>query len=493
MVRYAVSRGRILQCEPGQSIAPARADMTEQAQTPDEPTGAKKRRGIGATISKMPWLAGLPREVGVLAAIAFCVALGFGILAPAIPVFARTFGVSALLAGAVVSVFALMRLVGAPGAGLLINRIGERIVLATGLLIVAMSSLVAGFSQSYQQLLILRGVGGLGSAMFTVSAMALLLRTAGPNQRGRSAGAFQAGFLFGGITGPAIGGLVVGISIRAPFFVYAGTLALATFVALFFLRSPEQIEAETAGATAQVTQAGPVAASAVAAATEPTTELTATATEENPSAHRTSLWVALRDGGYRAALVVNLTNGFVTFGIRTSLVPLFVVEALVKGPSLAALGFLFAAATQAIVLLPAGRLADQRGRRPAMIIGTALSAVGMGLLALADNPIVFLLAMAVLGVGTAFLGSAPAAVVGDVIGQQRGGVVVAAFQMIADVGAIAGPLLAGLLADTAGYHWAFATGLGVTLLALVFALLMPETKPSSAPVAAVSPRVEEST
>lgn len=464
--------------------------MTEQTQHPGESVVRKKRHGIGAAISRMPWLAGLPREVGVLAAIAFCVALGFGILAPAIPVFARTFGVSALLAGAVVSVFALMRLVGAPGAGLLINRVGERIVLATGLSIVAASSLVAGFSQSYQQLLLLRGVGGLGSAMFTVSAMALLLRTAGPNQRGRSAGAFQAGFLFGGITGPAIGGLVVGISIRAPFFVYAGTLALATFVALFFLRSPEQIEAETARAAARESQTGPAVGSVTAGScAEPVTEPTAASevTEDDPSEHRTTLWMALRNGGYRAALVVNLTNGFVTFGIRTSLVPLFVVEALVKGPSLAAVGFLFAAVTQAIVLLPAGRLADQRGRRPAMIIGTATTAVGMGLLALASNPIVFLLAMAVLGVGTAFLGSAPAAAVGDVIGQQRGGVVVAAFQMIADVGAIAGPLLAGLLADTAGYHWAFATGLAVTLLALVFALLMPETKPRSAPIAPVAP------
>ena len=95
-----------------------------------------------------------------------------------------------------------------------------------------------------QELLALRGIGGVGSAMFTVSAMALLLRVAGPEQRGRAASAFQAGFLFGGITGPAIGGLVVVFSIRAPFFVYAFTLGLATIVAVVFLRSPEQIEAQ---------------------------------------------------------------------------------------------------------------------------------------------------------------------------------------------------------------------------------------------------------
>jgi MFS family permease len=442
---------------------------------------------MGAAISRLPWLTGLPREVGVIAAIAFCVALGFGILAPAIPIFARTFGVSAFMAGAVISVFALMRLVGAPGAGALVNRLGERFVLAAGLIIVAVSSFVAGLSQSYDQLLVLRGVGGIGSAMFTVSAMALLLRTAGPAQRGRSAGAFQAGFLFGGIAGPAVGGLVVGISIRAPFFVYSGTLALATVVALVFLRSPEQIEAERAAAAgldhSPVEVAADLGSNQGAADGSGTEQGSTNAAVEQ----RATLREALRNGGYRAALLVNLTNGFVTFGIRTSLVPLFVVEALLQGPGLAAIGFLVAALTQGVVLLPAGRLADQRGRKPAMIVGTAVTATGMGLLAAAGNPVVFVVAMAVLGVGTAFLGSAPAAVVGDVVGQQRGGLVVAAFQMIADLGAIIGPLLAGMLADSVGYHWAFATGLVVTLLALCLTLVMPETRiaPASATTAAV--------
>ena len=42
----------------------------------------------------------------------FCVALGFGIVGPAIPIFANEFGVTVFWASAVVSVFAFMRLVG---------------------------------------------------------------------------------------------------------------------------------------------------------------------------------------------------------------------------------------------------------------------------------------------------------------------------------------------------------------------------------------------
>ena len=53
--------------------------------------------------------------------------------------------------------------------------------------------------------------------------------------RGRAAGFFQGGFLLGGMTGPAVGGLLALISLTAPFFFYAGTLAVAGVVGLLLL------------------------------------------------------------------------------------------------------------------------------------------------------------------------------------------------------------------------------------------------------------------
>lgn len=402
--------------------------------------------------NRLPFLRGLPRDVGVVSAICFCVALGFGIVIPALPVFAKGFGVTAFLAAAVVSVFALVRLISAPIAGRLVNRVGERVVLSSGLMIVAVSSLLAGFSQNYVQLLILRGVGGLGSAMFTVSALALILRVTTTNQRGRASSAFQFGFLLGGISGPAVGGLVVGISIRAPFFVYAATLGLATFVSLTFLRNDKPAQA---GSTVPDGQESPTVQAPVA-----------------------SIGTAIRSRAYQAALGANFVNGILTFGIRTSLVPLFVVESLARGPGLAGVGFLAAALTQAGSLPFAGRMTDQRGRRPALLVGLVTTLVGAAMLTAASEPILFVAAMAVMGVGTGFLGSSPPAIVGDVTGPARGGTVVAAFQMIADLGAIAGPLLAGLLADQLGYHWAFGSSIAIVAIALILALRMPETRVS---------------
>lgn len=415
-------------------------------------------------------LAGLPREVAVLAAIAFCVALGFGIVAPVIPIYAESFGVTAFLASAVISVFALMRFVSSPVAGKLVDRLGERRVLTTGLIIVAVSSVLAGLAQSYGQLIVLRGIGGVGSSMFTVSAMALLLKVVAADQRGRAAGAFQAGFLLGGVAGPAVGGLVVAISIRAPFFLYAGTLALAALVSWRLLPAeppgqpvaPERDKAQTIGEPT----AEPVPA---------TDGKALPADGDAPAATAPTLREALGNRAYQAALAANLTNGFVTFGLRSSLVPLFVIEGLRADATLSGIGFLVAAATQAVLLLPAGRLADQRGRRPALLLGTTLTVLGMGALALTSAPALFLLAMGISGLAAAFMGSAPAAVAGDVVGPGGRGIVIAVFQMTSDFGAILGPLIAGLLADNLGYGPAFEVGVAVAAFALVMAALMPET------------------
>ena len=406
-------------------------------------------RRIGRAVRRTPLLAGLPREVAVLTGVAFCVALGFGILIPVLPVFARSFDVSALQASAVISAFALVRFITSPLAGAMVDRLGERTVMSSGLLIVAVSSAAAGFSQTYLQLIVLRSVGGLGSSMFTVSAMALLLRVVDSDQRGRASGAFQGGFLLGGVAGPAVGGLVVAWSIRAPFFVYAVTLLMAAVVAMVFLAKSRlhELEHQVAGG------------------------------DEN---RLEQLRDALKDRAY-------LVTGFVVFGLRSSAVPLFVVEGLNKSASLSGIGFLVAAGLQAVLLLPAGRMADTEGRRKALLFGTIGTAAGMLVLTASDvatngwgtdavaGTALFFLAMAIQGAAGAFLGSAPAAVVGDIMGGRRGGIVVATFQMMSDVGAIAGPLLAGLLVDAFDFDWAFAAGSALVLVAVTFVVRMPET------------------
>src|ERR1022692_1105361 len=391
---------------------------------------------------------GLPREVAILSSVSFTVALGYGIVAPGIPNFARQFGVSTTAAASVISAFALMRIIGALPSGRLVDRFGEHRTMAAGITIVAVSSVLAGFSGSFGQLIALRGIGGLGSAMFSVSARTLLLVSVPGEHRGRASGLYAGGFLLGGISGPAIGGLVAAWSLRAPFFIYGGMLLVPAGIAAVRLRDGQRRDA---GGKAR--------------SRRPLAEIIG----------------ALRSRAYRAAASANLADGFAVMGVRSAIVPLFVRDVLHEPATWTGIGFLVVAALNAATLLPGGRLADTLGRRPVIVAGCLISGASMVMLALLPGLWGFLVALAVLGLGSGLLDVAPAAMIGDILGGKsgqggQGGTVVASYQMAGDIGTVAGPVAVGFLVDSVSYNAAFFLAACVLGLAALAGLFAPETR-----------------
>lgn len=384
-----------------------------------------------------------PREVAVLASIAFLVAVGFGVVIPAIPIFTRSMGVTGTQVGLVISAFGVMRFVAGPVVGKIVDRLGERRILAIGMTIAAVTTGAAGLARTYSELLIWRSIGGIGSAMFTVSAVALLLRVTPAHLRAQAQSLYQGGFLMGAIAGPAIGGLLASFSLRMPFFVYAVGLLLSTLIALVYL---------------------------------PKDHLDLVTTKTTKVEPSLSLMQALRLAPYVTALVCAFATGWVIFGTRSAITPLFVDESLSEKPAWAGIAFAISAIAQAALLLYAGRHADHVGRRSALLIGNVLGVIGLVLIAFSTNLAIFLAGMAVSGIGAAFFGAPAAALVGDVI-QGRGGSLVAIYGMAADLGAIAGPIVAGLLVDRVSFRAAFLIGLAVLLPAFVFILRLPDTRP----------------
>jgi MFS transporter, DHA1 family, multidrug resistance protein len=383
----------------------------------------------------------LPRDIKVMLVAAFLIALGFGLVAPVLPQFATTFDVGATAAAVIVSIFAFMRLVFAPAGGALIVRLGERPVYVAGLLIVAASTAACAFAQDYWQLLVFRGLGGAGSVMFTVASMALVVRLAPPESRGRVSGAYASAFLIGNVCGPVVGGLLAGFGLRIPFLVYAAALVLAALVVQTQL-------------------------SHVPAASRP----------DGSTAPAMDLREALRDSAYRAGLFSSFANGWATFGVRMATVPLFAVAALNAGPESAGWALAVFAAANAVALTFSGRLADTLGRKPMMISGLLVTGTATAAIGFTHDLLWFLLATAVAGIGSGLLGPAQQAAMADVIGNERsGGRVLAIFQMTADSGAIIGPVLAGLLADRLGYGWAFGVTGGVLVAAAAGWLMARET------------------
>ncbi len=390
-------------------------------------------------------LRGLPPEVRALTGVAFMVALGFGLVAPALPLFAREFGVGKAAAGAVVSAFALMRLAMAPFVGRLVNAFGERVMLATGIGVVAVSSALAGLAQSYWQLLVLRGIGGIGSIMFSVSAASLLVRVTPDHQRGRAQGVWAGAFLVGMIAGPAVG-TVATFSLRAPFFLYAGTLVVAGLLGLGALRHSEL-------AARQAVRTAPL-----------------------------PLAVALRSRAYLAALAASFAGDFALVGARSAILPQFVTDRLHLGSGWVYAAFLVVSLVSGALLLPIGKVADTTGRRPVIIVGLAIGAVAFVVLPVAVAASGLIIAAVLLGVAGAADSVAPGAIMGDVVAG-RGGTVVAVFQMSGDLGAVLGPVVAGAIADSAGYSASFTVSAVVCAVPILAVLAAPETLRRPAPVA----------
>jgi MFS family permease len=381
--------------------------------------------------------------VWVIVAANFVIAIGFALVAPALPAFARGFDVSVTAASLVISAFAFARLTFAPVSGRLVTLLGERRVYLAGLLIVAVTTGACALATAYWQLLTLRTLSGIGSTMFTVSAFGLLVRVTPAPLRGRAAGMWGTGFLLGNVTGPLIGGGLITISLRAPFVVYAMTLVVAGAIVWYFLRHSALLAAD-----------------------------------DDPDRPTASLREALRHPTYRAALVSNFATGWTAFGVRVALTPLFIIEVLRREESFAGTAFAVYAAANVAMLPLSGRLSDRIGRKPLMLAGLGTAGAGMVWLGFTDSVLTFLVATVIGGLGTGLLSPPQQAAVADVIGSRaRGGQVLAVSQMTMDVGAVLGPVLAGLLVDRSSFGAAFGLTGALSLAAALVWLTARETLP----------------
>ena len=104
-------------------------------------------------------------------------AIGTGIVVPAIPVYAKSFGVSFEVASLVIIVHQLGMALSSYPVGLLIDRIGRRKVLLTGPVLLAISGFLITIAQSFPELLVYRFIGGVGEQMWQISRLAMIADT----------------------------------------------------------------------------------------------------------------------------------------------------------------------------------------------------------------------------------------------------------------------------------------------------------------------------
>ena len=402
----------------------------------------------------MKFLKGLPREVKGLSFVTFFVSVGFGVQAPVLPIFADQLGAGTTAVGAMIAAFAIVRIVSAWPLGRLTSRMGERATLVIGMALLAVTSVFMGFAQNTWQLIVFRGLGGLGSAAFSIAALSLLLRKSPPDSRGRSIGLFMGALNMGLVAGPAIGGAMVTLPPEIVFYIYGGVVALTGFLAMAVMDKDEgHHQAATTGGIGTL-----------------------------------SIMAAMRSSVFRAAIVMNFSLGWIVYGMRSSVLPLMLLNDLHEPKIWVGAGLALCALLQVAVLPASGRLTDVLGRKRPLIAGALALAGGLALLTALPNLTTYLLCMSFLGVGAALGTTASSAAIGDVT-RGQGGTVVAIYQMGSDLGMVIGPLAAGALAEKS-YPLALSLSAAVAVWGMVMAIVMPRTKSAvSAPPQPIDPNI----
>ncbi|HYT30374.1 MAG TPA: MFS transporter [Actinomycetota bacterium] len=424
-------------------------------------------------------------RVRVIILVVFVIMLGFGIVAPILPLYARSFGVGYGVASLLISSFAITRLVFDLVAGPIVDRFGERAAASAGIVVVGVSSFLTGLAPSFALAVVFRGAGGAGSAVLFASLYSYLLKVVPKANMARTLAVFYGAFNVGIVAGGPVGGLIARYwGLASPLFVYAVILFVSGGMYVAFVRDPRPAERPVAGAPAEAQGEG----------------VEVEATEEAPPAgirplvRRTVERVRelLSDRTFVTVIFVYFAFLWMVGGVFDTLVPLFGKYGLHM--STVGIGGVFAVAlaTEFSVLYHAGILADRLGRRAVSIPSMTALGVMIVVVGWAGNAAIYAALMGLLGFASGYAGVPPAAMLADIVGDEGRGTAVGAFRFAGDLGFVFGPLVAGVMTSAFGFRWAFAVASLPLFAGVILLLRIQETlgsvsrSPGSSPAATPS-------
>src|SRR3954468_10441118 len=280
--------------------------------------------------------------------------VGFGINIPLLPFYAETFGASPLVIGLLFAVFSLCQLLAAPALGDLSDRYGRRPVLIFSLLGTVVSFAMLALAHSIAMLFAARIVDGLSGGNIS-TARAYVADITEPKDRARAYGLIGAAFGLGFILGPALSGVLAGVSYTAPIWAAAAVTVVATLMAWLWL--PETVHRTRAGAG-------------------------------NPFSYLPEL---MRRSHVRRVLVIDFVYWFALAMFQTTFALFaarrFGFDAARTGYYFAAFGVLGAVIQGGFIRPIVRRLGD----KSTFLVGLAVGAVGLALSAFTHSPLLFAL------------------------------------------------------------------------------------------------------
>ena len=397
---------------------------------------------------------------------ALILALGTGVIAPVLPVYAKSFNISFGIASLIIVAYQLGSLAATLPAGYLMDKIGRRPIILAGPVALGLSSILTALAGTFPELVLFRFIGGVANQLWMQARLAVIADTARTNNLARQVtwmiGMQRAGMMLG----PAVGGLLAaGFDIRLPFIVHGLLCFLAVAPSFKIVKETAPEVSEAPERSPQVEGAPPPA-----------------------GAFRT-LMTAIFTVQMVAFLVIQFF-ATVCRGGEAGTFNLYAVYAYGIGPKV--LGFMNAAVGVLVLPIPflTGYFMDRYGRKVIVVPGFALYGLAiltMGLSAFFLLPfeafvVTFLLVQATLSTTNGTMQTLGA----DVAPVASRGMFFGIWRFIAQVGSLIGPALFAVLADQVNYGTAFlSSALAAFAVSILVAFVLKETlKRDATPVAA---------
>jgi len=161
--------------------------------------------------------------------------IGFGIVLPLLPTYAKDLGANPFMIGLIAAIFSIMQFIFSPLWGKLSDKVGRRPVMLISIFITALSYLVFSRASTIALLLFARGLSGIGSANIA-TAQAYITDVTDSKSRSGAMGMMGAAFGIGFIIGPLIGGLLKhNYGIQMVGYVAAALISIDFILAIFLL------------------------------------------------------------------------------------------------------------------------------------------------------------------------------------------------------------------------------------------------------------------
>lgn len=380
----------------------------------------------------------------------FVMTLGVGLIVPLLPEFADRLGLSVPAVGVVVSSFVFARVALDALGGVVLSRVSERTVAATGAVLVTAGGLLTATAGSYGTLVAARVVHGAGVSVFVVAALVVVTRCFPPDEQARAFSTQQAAMVLSVSLGPLAGAALESLGgIRLPF-VFAALTGVAAFA--YSLRSFPRL----APPVRAVGRRRPLGGSA-----------------------RRALAVILVVAGVAYALRV---------AVRYTLAPLFLDDRLhasvpASGAVLSVMLF-----GDVVGLFAVPRLVQRWGARRVLVRANVVAAGLVAVFPLMADEIPLAVVAFGYGVVSGAVSTVPAMLIAglDVPGPWG----MALFRVATDAGQLVGPVGIALVAHSHGFGGGFGVAAVVTLASAALAAAIPRRQSAPASASSVaSPRL----